>query len=122
MNYCKWFLDFVEKDLYKLHNIFYSDEAWFSLLRYVNSCSNCMWSTTNPHARLETPLHPLKIGVRCEISGYRITGAIFWGNDYNGGLFRNYRPIHHSYLFISVIASSIKMVQKRIQHMPPWQY
>ncbi len=58
--YCEWFLDFIESFPNALHDIVYSDEAWFLLSEYVNNQNNRVWSATNPHVRLGTPLHPEK--------------------------------------------------------------
>ncbi len=46
---------------HKLHDIFHSDEAWFSSLGYGNGNDNHVRSATNPHVGVEAPLHPLKI-------------------------------------------------------------
>ncbi len=78
VNYCKLFLDFVEKDPYKLYEIVYSDEVWFSLLKCMNGDNNRMWSTINWHVRLEAHLHLLKMRVWCGISGYHVIGPIFF--------------------------------------------
>jgi hypothetical protein len=56
VNYCHWFQQtFDNDDLLDL--TFYSDEARFMLSGYVNSQNFRIWSTDNPHAYLEAPLH-----------------------------------------------------------------
>jgi hypothetical protein len=42
-----------------------------------------MWSTENPHAVHETPLHRVKIGLWCTVSRPRIFGPIFFENIAN---------------------------------------
>ena len=56
---------------------FMSDEAWFHLSGYVNSQNTRYWSFENPHLIHETPLHDLKIGVWCAVSGTMIVCPIF---------------------------------------------
>jgi hypothetical protein len=48
--------------------MFYSDKAWYTLSGYINSQNNRYWSTENPYAVYEVPLHDLKVGVWCAIS------------------------------------------------------
>jgi hypothetical protein len=42
---------------------FYSDKAWFNVSGYINSQNSTYWSTENPHAVHEVPLHDLKVEV-----------------------------------------------------------
>ncbi len=121
--YYKWFKDFTKKNVYKLHNIFYSDEAWFSLTGYVNGNKNSVWSTTSPHVRLEGPFHPLKISVWYGISGYRITGPIFFPKTITFAVYLEFidqfivlLPVHQCHYFLQHDG------EKGIQHTPPWQY
>jgi hypothetical protein len=58
VNYCHWFQQTFDNDLLDLN--FYSDEAWFMLSGYLNSQNFRIWTTDNPHAYLEAPLHPQK--------------------------------------------------------------
>lgn len=58
----------------------FSDEAWFTLNRFINSQNNHMWSTKNPDATIEAPLHPQKVGVWCALSASKIIGLIFFNN------------------------------------------
>jgi hypothetical protein len=41
------------------------------------------WSTENPHAVHEVPLHDLKVGVWCAISARRIIGPVFFHETIN---------------------------------------
>ena len=56
---------------------FMLDEAWFHLSEYVNSQNTRYWSSENPHVIHETPLHDLKIGVWCAVSGTNVVDPIF---------------------------------------------
>ena len=77
LQYCRWLLSMVEKGRLDPLLYFMSDEAWFHLLGYVNSQKTGYWSSENPHVIHETPLHDLKIGVWCAVSGTKIVGPIF---------------------------------------------
>jgi hypothetical protein len=52
----------VFKGLFDPELMFYSDEVWYTLSGYMNSQDNRYWSTENPHAVYEVPLHDLKVG------------------------------------------------------------
>ena len=54
-----------------------SDEAWFSQSGYVNSQNMRHYATATPHQYVQQPLHNLKIGVWCAISGFRIITRFF---------------------------------------------
>ncbi len=58
--------------------IFYAAEAWFHLSGHINSRNYQIWSSNNPHALEETPLHPIKVGVWCAVSKLRVIGPIFF--------------------------------------------
>jgi hypothetical protein len=65
------------------------DEAWFMLSGYVNSQNFRIWSTDNPHAYLEAPLHPQKIGIWwIAVSRRRLIGPIFFNNTINEQRYR----------------------------------
>jgi len=59
-------------------SLFFTDEAWFHLSRYVNSQNTRIWEAENPHTVHEEPLHSQKIGVWCGVSRRRIIGPIFF--------------------------------------------
>ena len=62
---------------------FMSNEAWFHLSGYVNSQNTRYWSFENLPVIHETPLHDLKIGVWCTVSGTKIVGPIFFESTEN---------------------------------------
>ena len=62
---------------------FFSDEAWIHLSGYINSQNTRIWSAHNPHEFVESPLHPLKIGIWMAMSRRRIVGRIFFQERLN---------------------------------------
>ena len=61
------------------HNkIWFSDEAHFWLDGYVNVQNFRIWGTENPRAKIEKPLHPLKVTVWCALSASGIIGPFFF--------------------------------------------
>ncbi|GFV59198.1 transposable element Tc3 transposase [Trichonephila clavipes] len=58
-----------------------SDEAHFWLNGYVNKQNCRIWSEANPHAYVETPLHPEKLTVWCALWAGGIIGPYFFKND-----------------------------------------
>ncbi|KAJ8949635.1 hypothetical protein NQ318_007401 [Aromia moschata] len=48
----------------------------FHLLGYVNSQSMRLWSADNPYFRIETPLHPQKIGVWAAANRRRVVRLV----------------------------------------------
>jgi hypothetical protein len=63
--------------------LFITDEAYFHLSGYVNPQNTRTWYDENPHAVHQTPLHDIKIGVRCAVSVRRIIGPIFYHETVN---------------------------------------
>jgi hypothetical protein len=55
---------------------FFTDEANFNLLEYVNS-QNRYWNSENPHVPIQLPLYD-KIGIWCVISANCFVGPIFY--------------------------------------------
>lgn len=87
MQYCQWFLNTINNNEV-LDKTFFTDEAWFHLSGYVNSQNYRTWSTENPHAFVETSLHPLKIGVWVAMSRRRIIGPIIFHQTINAERYR----------------------------------
>jgi len=68
--YCKWFLDFLDREGEEILNVtFFTDEAYFHLSGYINSQNSPAWCEHNPHAFYESPLHDEKIvfGLECRV-------------------------------------------------------
>jgi hypothetical protein len=59
--YSRWFQKPAFSGLLHLELSFYSDEAWFILIGYINGQSNRYWSTEDSYGH-EVPLHHLKFG------------------------------------------------------------
>lgn len=87
ITFCEWFLNFVKTQPFILNDVFFSDEAWFSLCGYVNSQNNRVWSASNPHLQLQAPLHQQKVGVWCAISRSRVVGPIFFTQTVNSEVY-----------------------------------
>ena len=75
LTFCRWIL----RHTAVLLNIFFSDEAWFTLSGNFNSPNTRYWSTRNPHKLAEQPAHDSKIGVWAAISPRRIYFNFFTG-------------------------------------------
>lgn len=69
----------VEPHFYR--EIIFSDEAHFWLNGYVNKQNCRIWSESNPHETLDTPLHPEKITVWCGLHAGGIIGPYFFKNE-----------------------------------------
>ncbi|GFV90781.1 transposable element Tc3 transposase [Trichonephila clavipes] len=61
--------------------ILFSDEAHFWLNGYVNKQNCRIWSEANPQVYVETPLHPEKLTVWCDLWAGGIIGPYFFKND-----------------------------------------
>jgi hypothetical protein len=57
---------------------FYSDEAWFHLIVYVDSQNSRIWCAENSHTFHERPLHSVKVRIWCVVSQQRAVGSIFF--------------------------------------------
>jgi hypothetical protein len=62
---------------------FFTDEAYFHLLGYINSQNSRVRCAHNPHVFHESPLHDEKIGVWVGISCRRIVRPIFFSETLN---------------------------------------
>ena len=82
--YCKWFLDFLDREGEDILDVtFFTDEAYFHLSGYVNSQNSRVWCAHNPHACHESLLHDKNIGVWVAMSRRRIVGPIFSSETLN---------------------------------------
>jgi len=80
VEYCKWFLDFLDREGDDILDVtFFTDEAYFHLSGYSNSQNSRVWCAHNPCAFQELPLHDEKIGM----SRRHIVGPIFFSETLN---------------------------------------
>ena len=62
LHFCTWFHSFLHTHgICELDNIFFTDEAWFHLLEYMNSQNSWHWFTTNPHIMLVWSILPYMV-------------------------------------------------------------
>jgi hypothetical protein len=66
------------------HVTFFTDEVLFHLSGYVNTQNTRLWSSKNPYAVHEKPLHDQKLGVCFTISRRRIVCPLFFEETVNG--------------------------------------
>ncbi len=76
--FCRWLCNFIHNCHSVLSYIFFSNEAWFRLSSYINTQNFRVWSSTNPHMYQEASLHPLKVGVWCDMSHWLIIGLVLF--------------------------------------------
>jgi len=77
--YCAWYANFIQTKIVDiLYIIFFTDEAWFHLSGCVNTQNTRLWSSENPHAVHEKPLHDQKLGVWVAISRWHNVGPLFF--------------------------------------------
>lgn len=72
------FITHVELNDDWLDHIFWSDEAHFTLSGQVNTHNCRIWSTENPHAFVQSPLHDKKVTVWCGLTSSFIIGPYFF--------------------------------------------
>ncbi len=58
--YCRWLEQFDHGGASQFDNVYFSDEVWVHLEGYINSQNYRLWCCENPHAFVESVLHPLK--------------------------------------------------------------
>jgi hypothetical protein len=87
IQYCRWLQELAFNGLLDPELMFYSNKVWCTLSGYVNSQYNRYWSTENPQAVHEVPLHDLKVGVWCAISARRITEPVLLHETINSELY-----------------------------------
>ena len=71
---CRWFVSKIEEMPDFLQNVWFSDEARFSLSGYVNSKNSVFWGAQVPDEVLQRPLHPAKCTMWDAISKHGIIG------------------------------------------------
>jgi hypothetical protein len=67
VHFCIWYLQSVVEGEIDPQLTFFSDEARFNLLGYINTQNNLYLSSQNPHLTHEVLLHPAKISVCCAV-------------------------------------------------------
>lgn len=79
--YANWVLEQQALNEDFSNNIFFSDEAHFSLGGYVNKQNCRIWGSENPHSIVEVPLHPQKVTVWCALWSGGVIGPYFFEDD-----------------------------------------
>lgn len=79
---CQWFMDTIEEDPQFLDNLWFSDEAHFTLYGHANSRNNVFWGTSPPDEVLQRPLHSVRCTAWVAMSKHGIIGPI-WFEDEN---------------------------------------
>jgi hypothetical protein len=87
--YCRGLQTFPNEQPEILDFVWFTDEALFHLSGYVNPQNTLVWAAENPHVYHEELLHPLKVGVWCLISRWRIIGPIFVEETVNTQVYMN---------------------------------
>ena len=78
---CKWFESKIEENPDFLQNVWFSDEAHFSLSGHVNSKNSVFWGSQAPDEVLQRPLHSVKCTAWVAISKHGIIGPFWFEND-----------------------------------------
>jgi len=77
--YCKWFLDFIDREGEDILDvIIFTDEAYSHLSGYINSQNSRVWCAHNSHAFRESQLHDEKVSVSVGMSRRLIVGPFFF--------------------------------------------
>ena len=78
---CRWFLSKIEEDAEFLNNVWFSDEAHFSLNGYVNSKNYVFWGSSKPNEVYEQGLHDLKVTAWIAMSRQGLIGPFFFMDE-----------------------------------------
>jgi hypothetical protein len=79
IRYYEWFTNVIQTKAADILDItFLTDVALFHLSSYVNTHKTRLWSSRNPYALHEKPLHDQKLGVWVTIIRRRIVGPLFF--------------------------------------------
>jgi len=98
--YRERFTNFIQTKTVDILDVtFFTDEAWFHLLGYVNIQNTQLWSSEIPHALHENPLHDQKLGLWVAISIRHIVGLLFFEETMNS---KHYCSMLH-YYFIGLL-------------------
>lgn len=83
--FCEKMLDRIDNEgLAVFDNMYFTDEAWFTLTGYVNRQNSRQWAQEKPSdAFITTSLHPEKVGVWAAISRTRVVGPVFFTSTVN---------------------------------------
>ncbi|GFY71632.1 uncharacterized protein TNIN_256201 [Trichonephila inaurata madagascariensis] len=68
----------LQQDSSWVFNVFWTDEAHFSLHGDINTHNCCILATSNPRVYIEKPLHSLTVTMRGDFTGSFIIGPIFF--------------------------------------------
>ena len=79
--YAEWVLEQQAVNDDFSNQIFFSDEAHFSLGGYVNKQNCRIWGSENPEIIVEKPLHPPKVTVWCALWSGGVIGPYFFEDD-----------------------------------------
>ena len=80
---CQWFADKLEEDETFLDDVWFSDEAHFTLNGQVNSKNYVFWGLVTPDEVATRPLHSEKCTAWCAMSRHGIIGP-YWFQDNDG--------------------------------------
>ena len=78
---CQWFQSKIEENRNFLQNVWFSDEAHFSLSGHVNSKNSVFWGSQVPHEVLQRSLHSVKCTAWVAILKHGIMGPFWLEND-----------------------------------------
>ena len=80
---CQWFADKLEEDETFLDDVWFSDEAHFTLNGQVNSKNYVFWGLVTPDEVATRPLHSEKCTAWCAMSRHGIIGP-YWFEENDG--------------------------------------
>ena len=78
---CHWFGSKIEENRDFLQNVWFSDEAHFSLSGHVNNKNSVFWGSQAPHKVLQRSLHSVKCTAWVAILKHDIIGPFWLEND-----------------------------------------
>ena len=78
---CQWFQSTIEENPDFLQNVWFSEEAHFSLSGHVKSKNSVFWGSQAPDEVLLRPLHSVKCNAWVDILKHGIIGPFWFKND-----------------------------------------